>query len=1550
MATINGDSTDNVLNGTASADDITGDAGNDTITAGSGDDVVDGGAATLTPTDLFLNWTNEGVDGDSIATGFTQNTGGINVGVNFTNGGVGTSATVEENATYVAPGEPFATDSGLGLRGSGNGTTWTTDLTFSAATGSGFADEVDNVAFRLQDIDQNSWQDILTVNAYDADGNLIEVTLTAAGDDVVDGNTVTAGPTSTFADDAAGSVLVNVAGPVARIEIIYENGGTGGQLLYITDVHFEAVPTDADDISGEGGNDTLSGGFGNDMLDGGADNDLIDGGTGNDTLIGGTGSDTLLGGDGNDDLSGGSDGDTLEGGAGNDTLDGGTGADSLAGGTGDDSLVGGDGSDTLVGGDGADTLEGGADNDILYAGGGDVVSGGETGTDTGDELIVDDVAFVTFDPTNSENGTVTFNDGSTATFTGIETLTVNGGPDGIVSGTGNDDLIDDNYVDENLELTDNNDGTLGTVGDQDSIEGGTGDDTVYAGAGDDFVTGGPATLTSAQESLSWVAQGVGTDVSSGFTQDTGLANITVSITNDGAMSDAEIDASTQYVDSAAGEPFSTTSALSLTGTGGPDVATVDFTSDVPLDTVTFRINDIDSNGWQDIVTVNAYDADGNVVPVTLTAAGNETVSGQTASGGGGNDNQADANGSVLVEIAGPVTRFEVIYENGGTDGQVAYITDVHFTATDSDNDVLHGDQGADVLDGGAGNDVLFGDQLALDPADFASGTTGTATTVTFENQSPHAVELAQIDDTGAVVPVITIPAGADFITAATTQTNWVLLDPDTGDVLALHEAPADGSTIVFDSTGTDTLTGGLGDDTLSGDFGDDTLSGGDGADSAAGGAGDDLIDGDAGADTLDGGAGADTLMGGAGRDSLTGGDGGDTLNGGDGADTVEGDAGADVIRAEDDATGGVAGSTDPDFGDVITGGTGDDVIFANGSDTVDGGEDAGDADIDVLNVSDVASIQYQDSGGANVGFVTEQGIVIFNDGSTLAFSNIEQVVNLELDGYVEGTSGDDVIDDSYTGDPEDDRVDANDAVLSGEDPQDDIILAGAGNDTVTAGSGDDEIYGDTGAIAPNPDGSGGSGDFGAGPWVFEYYDLDPNGDPRTLAQAGFTDNGGRDNTNTLTSTGATTSINPTDYDTLNDYALKFTTELTVTTGGVYTFETNSDDGSKLFINGVEVVDNDGHHGERSIEGTITLPPGQHIIEIVYYENNGGNVLTSSLSGPDTGDVFVDLASYPALLQPALNSGAGNDALDGGDGNDIIYGEGGDDLLLGGAGNDTLEGGTGADTLDGGADADTLNGGDDADLIIAGGGDVIDGGEGGDDNDTLSLGGDFGATVVYDVGNPENGVVTFSDGSTATFTNIETVVPCFTPGSLVSTPGGLVPVETLQVGDLVDTRDGDPQPIRWIGHKHLDAATLARAPHLAPILIRKDSIAPAEPNRDMQVSPQHRMLIENQATQLWLGEDEVLVKAKHLTHKPGIDVADPSDGVTYIHMMFDAHEIILVDNAWTESFQPGDMLGTDEDAQFSELLELFPELANVTGRQSYVAARLSAKAHEAPLIA
>jgi len=183
--------------------------------------------------------------------------------------------------------------------------------------------------------------------------------------------------------------------------------------------------------------------------------------------------------------------------------------------------------------------------------------------------------------------------------------------------------------------------------------------------------------------------------------------------------------------------------------------------------------------------------------------------------------------------------------------------------------------------------------------------------------------------------------------------------------------------------------------------------------------------------------------------------------------------------------------------------------------------------------------------------------------------------------------------------------------------------------------------------------------------------------------------------------------------------------------------------------------------------------------------------------------------------------------------------------------------------------------------------------------------------------------------------------------MVATPNGAVAVEDLKVGDLVETRDHGPQKVRWIGQKTVSAHELEQAPHLQPILIRKDSIAPGVPNRDMQVSPQHRMLIENSATQLWLGEDEVLVKAKHMIHKAGVDQIIADDDITYIHVMFDCHEIMLVDNAWTESFQPGDMV--EADGAFVELLELFPELATCDGRASYHAARVSTKSHQARLV-
>ena len=120
MAVITGTSANNTLSGGAADDQITGLNGSDTITGGGGADTIVAGPAAQVNTALFLNWSAAAGDESSIAGGFTQNTGGVNATVTYTDTGGGTGFTVESSDTqYVAGGEPFSTtsagDSGCAL-------------------------------------------------------------------------------------------------------------------------------------------------------------------------------------------------------------------------------------------------------------------------------------------------------------------------------------------------------------------------------------------------------------------------------------------------------------------------------------------------------------------------------------------------------------------------------------------------------------------------------------------------------------------------------------------------------------------------------------------------------------------------------------------------------------------------------------------------------------------------------------------------------------------------------------------------------------------------------------------------------------------------------------------------------------------------------------------------------------------------------------------------------------------------------------------------------------------------------------------------------------------------------------------------------------------------------------------------------------------------------------------------------------------------------------------------------------------------------------------
>jgi hypothetical protein len=176
------------------------------------------------------------------------------------------------------------------------------------------------------------------------------------------------------------------------------------------------------------------------------------------------------------------------------------------------------------------------------------------------------------------------------------------------------------------------------------------------------------------------------------------------------------------------------------------------------------------------------------------------------------------------------------------------------------------------------------------------------------------------------------------------------------------------------------------------------------------------------------------------------------------------------------------------------------------------------------------------------------------------------------------------------------------------------------------------------------------------------------------------------------------------------------------------------------------------------------------------------------------------------------------------------------------------------------------------------------------------------------------------------------VACFVQGTLIATSRGEKPVEYLKPGDQVITRDNGVQEIRWIGSRHIGWKTLSANPHLKPVVIRWGALDWGAPAHDLFVSPNHRILVRDP------DGEEVLATAKQLVGNDGVEEVDAM-GVTYFHLMFERHEVILSDGIWTESFQPSNYaLGTVGNTARAEILMLFPELRTAKGIADYAPAR------------
>src|SRR5436190_4036528 len=100
--------------------------------------------------------------------------------------------------------------------------------------------------------------------------------------------------------------------------------------------------------------------------------------------------------------------------------------------------------------------------------------------------------------------------------------------------------------------------------------------------------------------------------------------------------------------------------------------------------------------------------------------------------------------------------------------------------------------------------------------------------------------------------------------------------------------------------------------------------------------------------------------------------------------------------------------------------------------------------------------------------------------------------------------------------------------------------------------------------------------------------------------------------NGFTTAGVTDRITLSKKSRKEKFAFEFNGFIKIDKDGIYTFFTDSDDGSMLYIDDEETVNNDGDHGNVEKSGTAALKKGYHKIKVQYFDSGGGNSLKVSM--------------------------------------------------------------------------------------------------------------------------------------------------------------------------------------------------------------------------------------------------------------------------------------------------------------------------------------------------
>jgi Hint domain len=141
------------------------------------------------------------------------------------------------------------------------------------------------------------------------------------------------------------------------------------------------------------------------------------------------------------------------------------------------------------------------------------------------------------------------------------------------------------------------------------------------------------------------------------------------------------------------------------------------------------------------------------------------------------------------------------------------------------------------------------------------------------------------------------------------------------------------------------------------------------------------------------------------------------------------------------------------------------------------------------------------------------------------------------------------------------------------------------------------------------------------------------------------------------------------------------------------------------------------------------------------------------------------------------------------------------------------------------------------------------------------------------------------------------------GTLIATPVGDMPVETLRAGDeVLAFEDGQrvAQPLRWVGRLMVDLARHPSPGRAAPVRIAAGALAPDLPARDLLLSPDHAVLLGG-----------ALVQAQALRNGATVAQDMAPERRIYAHLELPRHGMLLAEGMPAESY-----LDTGNRSQFA----------------------------------